>query len=428
MTALESAASELVTLAGRIAELARVAGSGGSGSSGEGGNEPIPAGAKTCIIGEHAFPYAGTNPTADSNPAGAGFAGARGEGQLVGYAAPYRFEPTNQWGAAVTVVGGIVTGRVDRQKAWQETGVDPGPLPVPERGCVLSGHDEARAWLLEHATSGARVSWSTVPVPEPPAPLVAAGPVLASYLMDGQGGVPALSPHCTQTRVAFVRLTGGSLQPVEWGGETPAETQARLGEWVRARTPAGRRRTVLLSFGGQHGGTTFGDPARFDEGYAALAPKYSASGLDIDLEGGALDIPAAVQVVRECAAVHTGPDPFVASFVPPGGPPVERYLEAARRCQAAGILVQFGQQLYDAVVTQAQAIDQTRLAVNVLGQASVLVGFMIGSTVKYWTVDQAVNNVAAIKAKWPGIGGVYAWEANRPGTSVALARMAALWD
>jgi hypothetical protein len=377
---------------------------------------PVPVGPRSVRIGATWFAVDAVDPTATSNPLGASYAGYRGPGQTIVYTAGAS-TVTNFWGVEVRVsAGGLVLSVNDRIASRSSKGT-----PIPADGCVISGHVPVAAALKAAAVEGALVMWSTDPAPAaPPAPtpVTPGGFVLAEYLMDGQGGVPALSPTCTQCRVAFVRLDSGRLLPVEWGGETPEQTQSRLASWV-AGPPA---RRVLLSFGGQDGGTTFGDVAAFARGYAALAPKYSATGLDVDLEGGALDIASCVAACRACAAVQPG---FLASFVPPGGPPVARYLEAARQVQAAGIPVQFGQQLYDAVVTKTQAIEQTRLAAAVLGPESVLVGVMIGSDAKHWDVNEADVMVGAVLEEFPRLGGVYFWQANIPGTDEASARIAA---
>jgi len=60
--------------------------------------------------------------------------------------------PTNKWGAEVTVIGGVVTGVNDRQST------DAPATVVPTNGVVLSGHGDARSWLLSLASIGTRVS------------------------------------------------------------------------------------------------------------------------------------------------------------------------------------------------------------------------------------------------------------------------------
>jgi hypothetical protein len=383
----------------------------------------IPAGTTGVAIGDARLRLDAIDPTPASNPAGASYAGFRGPGQLVAYTQG-SVTVTSLWGVEVQVAAdGTVLGINDRLTTRKMTGT-----PIPVGGVVLSGHDANAAALKAAAKVGAKVTWGTyTPPPPPPPPPPAAGDTwtVAEYLMDGHGGVPSLAGGCNQVRVAFIRLANGELGAVEWGGETPQQTQDRLGVWVQQPGSGGLQRRVLLSFGGQDGGTSLGDTARFAAGYARLAKLYHATGLDLDLEGGALDIQSAVAVVKACAATTTGT--FVVSFVPSGGPPVARYLEAARQVLALGlpnVVVQFGQQLYDAVVTKRQAIEQTRLAVGVLGQQQVLVGIMIGPDDNHWTVEEAVDIVKGVLSEFPNLGGVYFWEATQPGTPEAVTRMA----
>ena len=65
--------------------------------------------------------------------------------------ASYATTPTNTWGAEVVVVGGIVTSVHDRQTSGE------GATAVPTNGIVLSGHGNARNWLLANAWVGATV-------------------------------------------------------------------------------------------------------------------------------------------------------------------------------------------------------------------------------------------------------------------------------
>jgi peptidoglycan/xylan/chitin deacetylase (PgdA/CDA1 family) len=65
--------------------------------------------------------------------------------------AAYTTTPTNQWGAEVVVVGGLVTSVHDRQTTGE------GSTAVPANGMVLSGHGVARTWLLAHSWVGATV-------------------------------------------------------------------------------------------------------------------------------------------------------------------------------------------------------------------------------------------------------------------------------
>ncbi|WLD93066.1 alpha amylase family protein [Alkalihalobacillus sp. AL-G] len=78
----------------------------------------------------------------------------RGSNQLVMYTPEkYEVSPSNQWGAEVQVVDGIVTKVVDR--IYGAPAVE-----VPENGVVLSGHGEARTWILENVHVGDQFDYS----------------------------------------------------------------------------------------------------------------------------------------------------------------------------------------------------------------------------------------------------------------------------
>jgi chitinase len=94
--------------------------------------------AKKVTLGTVSYPLAGTNI-------------ARAADALVVYNQG-EATTTNQWGAEATVVGGKITEVVDRQA----TG-GPG-VPIPQGGYVLSGHGNARLWLMEQAQVGDEVT------------------------------------------------------------------------------------------------------------------------------------------------------------------------------------------------------------------------------------------------------------------------------
>ena len=69
----------------------------------------------------------------------------RGENDLILYTPTIgALPPTSRWGVDVAVDGGTVTEV--RNRAASD--VDPGPVPIPRGGYVLSGHGAAAAWLL----------------------------------------------------------------------------------------------------------------------------------------------------------------------------------------------------------------------------------------------------------------------------------------
>lgn len=366
--------------------------------------QPVPAVANTVRVAGSSWLLAAVNPTAASNPAGAGFPGFRGPDQLVAYTTPGIRTGTNRYGAEASVAGWVVgTVTIGRD----------GGITVPAGGVVLSGHGRADAWLQQVCRPGATVEFVHVDAPEPKPVPAAGGRTLAVYMMDKVGTITQVPSNVTQVRVAFYQGSG----LVEWGGDSPAKTAADLTVW-RAARPG---RQVLVSIGGSGGSVDMG---RLVDGIRAIEQRFPIDGIDFDVEGGALDVSASVAAARALAAGRESS--WVTSFVPPGGPPVAVYLDAAKQCQASGLRVQFGQQLYDAEVSQSAALGATQRAVAVLGAPSVLVGMMVASDAKHWTVDQCEANMRAITQRWPDIGGSYVWESSRAGTSDWAARVGAV--
>jgi hypothetical protein len=222
-----------------------------------------------------------------------------------------------------------------------------------------------------------------------------------------------LPPETTQMRVSF--LQGTDL--VEWRGDTRAQIHARANTW-KAGNPTGRQ--VLLSLGGSGGAV---DMTRIVSSVLGVETKMPLDGIDFDIEGGALDVNRAVTASLDLAKGRK--DTWLTTFTPPGGPPVAQYLNAAERCHAAGLRVQFGQQLYDTRIVLADVLRQTALAVAAVGPEQVLLGCMVGTDpAKYSTALQWEGYLRAVRAEWPTIGGAYLWEASRAGTADWARRMA----
>lgn len=351
---------------------------------------PQPVTATAVRIGTAAYPVAGVNVP-------------RLADQLVVLTGqPPALTSTNQFGTEVTVQGSKVTRTNDRQPLNNTQGT-----PLVADGYLLSGHGKARDWLITNAKIGTDVVLTVGPVPTPtPAPTPApAGRTIAVYVMDGVGNVSQVPRECNQIRVAF--LQGSTL--VEWGGDTPAQTAAALTAW---RAGASDRR-VLLSVGGQGGAVNLGAlTVAFDR----IDDTFPVDGIDWDIEAGALDVPTAVAVSKALAKGREAS--WVTAFTPPGGPPVTPYLEAAKQCQAAGLRVQFGQQLYDTRIALADVLAATGRAVTALGAPSVVIGCMVGTDpAKYSTVTLWETYAAAVRKQWPDIGGAYLWESARDGTA-----------
>lgn len=357
---------------------------------------------------------AAVDPSAASNPAGAGFDGYRGPNQLVVYTQRTGpVSPANRFGDEVAVtMTGPMTGVVAQVRRRETAPDGDSGTVVPDGGVVLSGHFQAGAVLVAGVRVGDPVEFLTGTPPPQPTPGQANGRTIAVYMMDGVGSIGQVPGECNQVRVAF--LQGGGL--VEWGGDSPAKTASDLTRW-RSTGPG---LTVLPSVGGQGGRV---DMAVVGDAVRRVEQSFPCDGIDWDVEASTLDVARVVAVSRELAAGRESS--WVTAFTPPGGPPVAVYLEAASRCRDAGLRVQFGQQLYATRITLDDVLRQTALAVSRLGEESVLLGCMVGSDpAKYSTVDQWESYLRAVRDRWPGIGGAYLWESSRPGTGEWARRMA----
>ena len=373
----------------------------------------IPDSTNTVTIDGSSYPLAGVNPTRTDYP------GGRGPDELVAYVAPVGFTTTNAFGVEASVVAGQVLTVIDREATRQAQGVI-----VPVGGLVLSGHGRARDWLLAHALKGAAVQLVRgEPVAEPdpiPAPsLPAAGRTVALYLKDGVGRASDIPDAVTQVRIAFAQ--GDPPRLTEWGGESTGATIAGLNAW------RGPGRQVIVSVGGAGGRVNLGNRGGFLGGILAMEQNLGLQldGWDVDVEGTSLPVGDVVAIAKALASGREST--WVTSFVPPGGPPVGPYLEAAVQCHRAGLIVQFGQQLYDAPVSLDAALSALARAVTAgLPASRVLIGMMVGSDSRHWTLDMCEQVARAARAKWPDLGGAYLWSERYTEDDEWARRMAAV--
>ena len=155
---------------------------------------PSSAAPTSVTIGDSTFTAVGSDEPRDAN-------------ELVIYTAtePGVPVPTNRWGTYVVVVNSVVTGVHDR-----ETGES--PVPIPTEGYVLSGHGDARAWLLAHATLGATVSRSSISEVPPETTVVSANS--ASYVLAGTDVW-----RSTDQLVRYTTATAPGFPPNQWGAD-----------------------------------------------------------------------------------------------------------------------------------------------------------------------------------------------------------------
>jgi uncharacterized lipoprotein YddW (UPF0748 family) len=94
------------------------------------------------------FPLTIVNPTAQSNPAGSGAPGFRGENQLILYTSEFGTHTgTNEAGFEVVIENGVITQ------------THAGNSEIPAGGLVISGHGSAAQWLTRFGKMGSLASW-----------------------------------------------------------------------------------------------------------------------------------------------------------------------------------------------------------------------------------------------------------------------------
>ncbi len=156
---------------------------------------PSSAAPTSVTIGDSSYTAVGVNDPRDAN-------------ELVIYTEkqPGVPVPTNRWGADVVVVNSVVTGVHDRQTTGEP------PVPIPTEGYVLSGHGDARAWLLAHAKLGATVSRSSLSEVPPQTTVVSASE--GSYVLSGTDVW-----RSTDQLVRYTSASAPGFPPNQWGAD-----------------------------------------------------------------------------------------------------------------------------------------------------------------------------------------------------------------
>ena len=132
----------------------------------------------------------------------------RGANALVMYTPAFgATTETNQWGFEAAVVDGTV---VDTEHLL-------GGMEIPSGGFVLSGHGDARKWLLANATVGAEVVLDAPPPPPPPPPPVPADGVTVEGEFHELDGTDVY--RASQYLVRYTPSHGASTGTNEWGAE-----------------------------------------------------------------------------------------------------------------------------------------------------------------------------------------------------------------
>ena len=369
---------------------------------------PTPANPPVAVlIGEVWHKLDAVNPPASRNT----YPGGRGPNEMILYSRPaVTVTITNKYGAEASV---LFDGTVFKAPA-------PGPTAVPVDGYVLSGHGEAAAWLTANAKPGLAVTLlTTLPTPPPVVIPPPTGAVIEEWDMQWMGygahasGIPATT---NVLNLAFLQGTG---LPVGWGNETQSQLASELAA-LQAR-PGGCR--VLAGVGGQGGNVVTGNHQLFADNVLAYRDDLGGTvgGLNWDIEANALNGDDVLAISTLLAAAVPGWETVLC----PNGGNVSTYLPVAVRLQKAGLLSRYGQQFYDASVSLGAAEGRIQEAIDAgIPVEKITVGMMIAPDSQHWTLAQCVTNMAAIKAKWPTIGGAFLWEKDRAQSAEWSAAMA----
>lgn len=363
-------------------------------------------------------------PLAAVNPSGGPFAG-RGAGQLVMFdeASGSAVTRTNQWGAELPVTAaGVALPLNDRQPAQVLTGTS-----IPVRGRVLSGHGVARDYLLRWSSPGVAVELSADEAPgsstspDPAVPTAGGYPLRAlsiykmMYSTSPAFALDTAPPETNVVRLAFA--VGSSPRLLGYGPEGEQRFKSTLSAWAAS----GRR--VVVSCGGSGNATSTTDRAAFLAGVRAIRADLgpdNCHGWDWDIEKGTQtedDLYALSMAMKEAYG-----DAWSISFVPGD---IDLYRKVAARLAAAGALDEYGQQFYDAEVSEKAMMDRLAQAIDGgIPPERMSIGMMIAGDAKHWTNDVCVQRLAAARARYPGITKAYLWEGSRAGTARWAADMA----
>lgn len=389
---------------------------GGSTTTPDPGTSSTP---NTVQIGSTTYALSGQDPDVTSGWGGdAAYPGARGVDQLVTYSVTSP-TPTNQWGVEVSVdSAGLVTAVNDREVSQSTTGT-----AVPSGGYVLSGNGAAAAWLRANATVGAEVlilyvaptggtsgtggstTGGSTTTGTYPAVSVAVYKMIYS---NSQPSVSSIPSGVNEIRMSFA--FGTTIATPGWG----AEGQASFLAGIAAKRAAGCRITISLGGAGNTVGLT---QANFMAGLANIYNSWNGNldGIDWDIEAHGFTTAQIRDISVACKATYGSG--FSVTFAPTGSK-VAEYLAAAKACQDAGALDNYGQQFYDAPVSLAAAKGRITEAINYgIPVGKISVGMMIGSDANHWTNAQCRSYMADIRASYPGLTKAYLWEAGLSGTA-----------
>lgn len=239
------------------------------------------------------------------------------------------------------------------------------------------------------------------------------------HMMWSNSGSPALSTtpaNVNNVRLAFAQGDPPSL--VGWASESQSAFVAAANN-LRAQ---GKR--IILSIGGAGGHVNVGNRQAFVNGILAVNAQITLDGIDWDLEGPSMSPTDVVWIAQQLDAARGA---HMANTMVPNGSNVSQYLPVAKALQDAGLLDEYGQQFYDAVVSKEAALGRINQAIDYgIPENKISIGMMVGSADVYWTIQECLDNVTWIKQQRPNLKGGYLWEAGRSGTASWASQVGAL--
>ncbi len=230
------------------------------------------------------------------------------------------------------------------------------------------------------------------------------------HMMWSNSGSPALST--TPANVNNIRLAFAQGDPPSLVGWT-AQGQSTFVSQANALRSQGKR--IILSVGGAGGNVNVSNRQAFVNGVLAINAQITLDGIDWDLEGPGMTPSDIVWIAQQLDAARGA---HMSNTMVPNGSNVSQYLPVAKALQDAGLLDEYGQQFYDAVVSKEAALSKINEAITYgIPENKISIGMMVGDANTYWTVQECIDNVTWLKQQRPNLKGGYLWEAGRANTS-----------
>ena len=324
--------------------------------------------------------------------------------------------PNRAYWLDVSVAGGRVTAKSSYPRA--------GSTSIPAGGFVLSGHNVAADWLVGvqvgqpvelldgagRVTGGGGSGSAPAPTPAPtpvPAPSPAPVPSVQSSWPTNMIGaykpmfgvdhhnLSSISPSVNVVFLAFANQSSGRLALCGYSGQGKASLMAD----IKARQAAGVK--ISVSIGGAGYPINTADTAKFVKEFIAIGQdlSFTPDGIDWDLEHR--NNTAEIVAISTALKAKYGPK-FGVTFTVGGvgsQADIDNRINTGVALQRAGALDAYGWQFYDAEVSLPVAKWRLQDLINKGIPANKLViGMMLGSTSKYWTLSQTATNARDIKA------------------------------